>query len=73
MSEDLGGTTVLGGWVSMGTGDMLKRVIRPAAKQVSLHDDPDALRGVKVGVEIAGWLHRSCYCGAKEIVLHGFS
>ena len=54
----------------MGTHDLLKKVIRPAAKaKVSLAGEAHFLKDVTVGVEVAGWLHRGALCRARDVVI----
>ena len=58
----------------MGTDDLLREVVRPAAGvKIDLRTAPDYLAGLRVGVEISGWLHKACRHGARDVVLHGVS
>ena len=58
----------------MGTFGATGQIIKPAAGgKTDLAANRDAVWGRRIGVEVAGWLHRASKRGAREVCIYGES
>ena len=57
----------------MGSKDATRKILKAASRKVHLANAPGAMKGQRVGIEAAGWLHRGCKQNANAVCLHGSS
>ena len=59
---------------TMGTNGMTAKLLKAMARRKQLlANTPAAMRGRRIAIEIAGWLHRAAKRNPKEVCLHGVS